>query len=124
MLRPTPPSKRPRVQVTIPRVFVDGAIHSSEDPPKQHLSYNAITNQQDANSSQNAPKPYPTKNRLPDFQVQSKYIPPDNEVEFLHNDLYALAWQSGSEHFNTPKMPILMNLELPIMTTKGFKTHH
>ena len=44
-------------------------------------------------------KPCPTKNRLPDIQVQTKDSQPDNEVEILHDDLYALAWQSGFEHF-------------------------
>ena len=44
-------------------------------------------------------KPCPTKDRLPDIQVQTKDFQPDNEVEILHDDLYALAWQSGFEHF-------------------------
>ena len=44
-------------------------------------------------------KPCPTKNRLPDIQGQTKDFQPDNEVEILHDDLYALAWQSGFEHF-------------------------
>ena len=44
-------------------------------------------------------KPCPTKGRLPDIQVQTKDFQPDNEVEILHDDLYALAWQSGFEHF-------------------------
>ena len=44
-------------------------------------------------------KPCPTKNRLPDIQVQTKDFQPDDEVEILHDDLYALAWQSGFEHF-------------------------
>ena len=44
-------------------------------------------------------KPCPTRNRLPDIQVQTKDFQPDNGVEILHDDLYALAWQSGFEHF-------------------------
>ena len=47
-------------------------------------------------------KPCPTKDRLPDIQVQFKEFQPDDEVEILHDDLYALAWQSGFEHFVTP----------------------
>ena len=41
----------------------------------------------------------PTKDRRPDIQVQTKDFQPDNEVEILHDDLYALAWQSVFEHF-------------------------
>ena len=49
-------------------------------------------------------KPCPTKDRLQDIQVQTKDFQPDNEVEILHDDLYALAWQSGFEHFRmTPE---------------------
>ena len=44
-------------------------------------------------------KPCPTKDRLPDIQVQAEDFQPDNEVEILHSDLIALAWQSGFEHF-------------------------
>ena len=44
-------------------------------------------------------KPCPTKDRLPDIQVQTKDFQQNNEVEILHDDLYALAWQSGFEHF-------------------------
>ena len=47
-------------------------------------------------------KPCPTKDRLPDIQVQTKDFQPDNDVEILHDDLFALAWQSVFEHFVMP----------------------
>ena len=38
--------------------------------------------------------------RLPTrHKVQAEDIQPDNEVEALSDNLYALAWQSGFEHF-------------------------
>ena len=49
-------------------------------------------------------KPCPTKDRLPPYiQVRAKDVQPDNDVEILHDDLYALAWQSGFEHFVMPR---------------------
>ena len=62
-------------------------------------------------------KPCPTKGRLPDIQVQTKDFQPDNEVEILHDDLYALAWQSGFEHFvmtpehNTHSEPTIISTD-------------
>ena len=47
-------------------------------------------------------KPCPTKDRLPDIQVQTKDFQHDNEVEILHDNLYTLAWQSVFEHFVMP----------------------
>ena len=62
-------------------------------------------------------KPCRTKGRLPDIQVQTKDFQPDNEVEILHDDLYALAWQSGFEHFvmtpehNTHSEPTIISTD-------------
>ena len=62
-------------------------------------------------------KPCPTKDRLPDIQVQTKDFQQYNDVEILHDDLYALAWQSGFEHFvmtpehNTNNEPTIISTD-------------
>ena len=44
-------------------------------------------------------KPCPTDKPLPDKPVLPKDYLPDKEVDVLHDDLYAQAWQSYSEYF-------------------------